>query len=318
MKSPRRLLRAWPIADVGDEMTAALFLEQLVNGVQLGTMLFLMSAGLTLTFGVMNFLNLTHGSFYMLGAFFAATMAAWTGNFLFAVILAIICTLLVGALLDLVIFRHLYNRSHLDQVLATFGLLLAFNDLVILIWGREPLFVAIPPTLSGAIEISPGNSYPLYRLAITVAGLATALLIWLLITRTRLGMLIRAGASNREMVGALGVNIAILFSLVFGLGAAAAGFAGAMTGPLIAVQTGMGDEILIIAFVVVVVGGISSVQGTFVASLAIGIVDTMGRFLLPKLLGFTVGPALASMAIYVLMAVILLTRPRGSIAARAH
>jgi branched-chain amino acid transport system permease protein len=266
----------------------------------------------------MNFLNLTHGSFYMLGAFFAATLALWTGSFLYAVILAIICTLLVGSFLDLFIFRHLYNRSHLDQVLATFGLLLAFNDLVILIWGRDPLFIAVPPALSGAIEISEGNSYPLYRFAITIAGLITALLIWLLIMRTRFGMLIRAGASNREMVGALGVNIAVLFSLVFGLGAAAAGFAGAMTGPLIAVQTGMGDEILIIAFVVVVVGGISSIHGTFIASLGIGIVDTMGRFLLPKLLGFTIGPALASMAIYVLMAVILLARPRRSVTAPAH
>jgi branched-chain amino acid transport system permease protein len=299
-------------AAIGDEMTAGLFLEQLVNGIQLGTMLFLMSAGLTLTFGVMNFLNLTHGSFYMLGAFFAATLALWTGSFLYAVILAIICTLLVGSFLDLFIFRHLYNRSHLDQVLATFGLLLAFNDLVILIWGRDPLFIAVPPALSGAIEISEGNSYPLYRFAITIAGLITALRIWLLIMRTRFG------ASNREMVGALGVNIAVLFSLVFGLGAAAAGFAGAMTGPLIAVQTGMGDEILIIAFVVVVVGGISSIHGTFIASLGIGIVDTMGRFLLPKLLGFTIGPALASMAIYVLMAVILLARPRRSVTAPAH
>ena len=299
-------------------MTIELFVEQLVNGIQLGAMLFLISAGLTLTFGVMNFLNLTHGSFYMLGAFFAATMAAWVGKFLFAVILAIICILLVGSLLDLLIFRRLYNRSHLDQVLGTFGLLLFFNDLVILIWGAEPRFVAIPPMLSGAIEISPGNSYPLYRLVITVAGLVTALLLWLLIARTRLGMLIRAGTSNREMVGVLGVNIAILFSLVFGLGAAAAGFAGAMTGPLIAVQTGMGDEVLIVAFVIVVIGGISSIHGTFAASLAIGIVDTMGRFLLPKLLGFTVGPALASMAIYVLMSAILLARPWAPAMARAH
>jgi len=297
-------------------MTIALFVEQLVNGIQLGTMLFLISAGLSLTFGVMNFLNLTHGSFYMLGAFFAATMAAWVGNFLFAVILAIICTLLVGSLLDFLVFRRLYNRSHLDQLLATFGLLLFFNDLVILVWGSEPRFIAIPAMLSGSIEILPGSPYPLYRFLITAAGLVTALLLWLLITRSRLGMLIRAGTSNREMVGALGVNIAILFSLVFGLGAAAAGFAGAMTGPLIAVQTGMGDEILIVAFVVVVIGGVSSIRGTFAASLAIGIVDTMGRFLLPKLLGFTVGPALASMAIYILMSAILLARPRAPAMAR--
>ncbi len=299
-------------------MSIFLLLEQLMNGFQLGVMLFLMSAGLTLTFGIMNFINLTHGSFYMLGAFLAATFSLWIGNFFIAVPLAVIATLAIGILMDLIAFRRLYERSHLDQVLGTFGLLLFFNDLVILIWGAEPQFMAMPKILSGSVALGPDNDYPLYRLTITAMGLLTALFLYLLIARTRTGMLIRAGASNREMVGGLGVNVKTLFSVVFGLGAAMAGFAGMMTAPLIAVQTGMGDEMLIVGFVIIVIGSIGSVRGAFMASILVGLVDTMGRFLLPKWLGFTVGPAVASMAIYVLMALVLMARPHGGQPAGKH
>ena len=299
-------------------MSVYLLLEQLMNGFQLGVMLFLMSAGLTLTFGIMNFINLTHGSFYMMGAFLAASFNLWIGNFFIAVPLAVLATLAIGILLDVIAFRRLYERSHLDQVLGTFGLLLFFNDLVILIWGPEPQFMSMPSILSGSVSLGADNAYPLYRLTITAVGLLTALFLYVLIARTRTGMLIRAGASNREMVGGLGVNVKTLFSVVFGLGAAMAGFAGMMTAPLIAVQTGMGDEMLIVAFVIIVIGSIGSVRGAFLASILVGLVDTMGRFLLPKWLGFTVGPAVASMAIYLLMAIVLVARPGGGQSAGKH
>lgn len=297
-------------------MNAALILEQLLNGVQLGIMLFLMAAGLTLIFGIMNFITLVHGALFMLGAFFVATFLAWTGNFIVAAIAAVLASFVTGILLDWVALRHLYRRSHLDQVLGTFGLLLFFNDLVLLIWGPEPYFVAMPDFLSGSIPLLAGSHYPIYRLAIMATGLVVALLLYFLIARLRLGMLIRAAASNREMLGGLGGNVRALMVFVFGLGAALAGFAGVMAGPLIAVQVGMGDAILITAFVVVVIGGIGSVRGAFVAALLVGLVDTMGRAFLPYWLGYSAGPAVASMAIYILMAVILLFRPSGLFAPR--
>ncbi len=297
-------------------MTAALILEQLLNGVQLGIMLFLMAAGLTLIFGIMNFITLVHGALFMLGAFFMATYLVWVDNFIVAAIAAVATSFLVGVVLDGVAFRHLYRRSHLDQVLGTFGLLLFFNDLVLLVWGPEPYFVSMPDFLSGSIPLLGGSRYPVYRLAITGTGLAVALLLYVLIARLRLGMLIRAAASNREMLGGLGANVRALTVFVFALGAALAGFAGVMAAPLIAVQVGMGDAILITAFVVVVIGGIGSVRGAFVSSLLVGLVDTTGRAFLPYWLGYSAGPAVASMAIYILMAVILLFRPSGLFALR--
>jgi branched-chain amino acid transport system permease protein len=289
-------------------MGSFLLLDQLMNGFQLGVMLFLMSAGLTLTFGIMNFINLTHGSYYMLGAFLAAVFNELLGNFFAALVVASLATFAIGLALDRLALRKLYARSHLDQVLGTFGLLIFFNDLVILFWGVEPRFVPVPDVLTGAVALGPDNDYPLYRLAITAMGLLTAFCLYVLIMHTRAGMLIRAGASNRQMLDGLGINVQTLFSLVFALGAALAGFAGMMTAPLIAVQTGMGDEMLIVAFVIIVIGSIGSVRGAFVAAILVGVVDTMGRFLLPKWLGFTVGPAVASMAIYVLMALVLVAR----------
>jgi branched-chain amino acid transport system permease protein len=295
------------------------FIEQCLNGVQLGMLLFLLAAGLTLVFGIMDLVNLAHGSLYMLGAYFAATLAAVTGSFVVAVILAVAGSLVVGMVLEVVAIRRLYSRSHLDHVLGTFGLLLFFNELVRLIWGPAGMTLPLPPQMLTAVQIIPGVFYPLYRLVIIVAALAVAALLYVLVMRTRLGMLIRAGASNREMVGALGVNIKLLYTLVFGLGAALAGFAGVMQAPILTVQIGMGENILILAFVVIIIGGIGSIRGAFVAAIIVGLIDTLGRAFLPDMLHHmlstnaaqTLAPALSSMSIYVLMAAILVFRPEG-------
>lgn len=296
-----------------------LFFEQLLNGLQLGVMLFLMAAGLTLILGIMNLVNLAHGSLYMVGAFIAASVAGWSGSFMLGLVVALPATALVGIAVELVALRHLYARNHLDQVLATFGLILFFNELTAIIWGPRALFMDGPSWLSGAVEIIPGVPYPALRLAIIVLGLAVALGLYLLVTHTRLGMLIRAGASNREMVGALGVNIKLLYTLVFGLGAMLAALAGVMAGPIFAVEVGMGEHILIPTFVVIVIGGIGSVRGALVGAILVGMVDTLGRAFLPSLLKLFASPAtadgvgasLASMAIYLLMAAVLIWRPRG-------
>ncbi|MBM3542323.1 MAG: branched-chain amino acid ABC transporter permease [Alphaproteobacteria bacterium] len=300
-------------------MTLLLFVEQMLNGLQLGVMLFLMSAGLTLVFGIMGMINLAHGSLYMMGAYFAAAILSWTGSFLLAVPLAVLGTLALGIAVEYSVLRTLYARDHLDQVLATFGLILFFNEAVRLLFGAAPLYLNLPSALSGHVEIVPGAPYPVYRVAIIGVGLAVAAALYVLVQRTRAGALIRAGASNREMVGALGINIPRLFTLVFGLGAALAGLGGAIAGPIVSVQTGMGEEILILAFVVIVVGGIGSVRGAFFAALAIGVLDTMGRsflrealaLVLPRAAAETAGPTLASMLIYVFMAAILFFRPQG-------
>jgi len=306
-------------------MSLPLVLEQLLNGVQLGIMLFLLAAGLTLIFGIMNFITLVHGSLYMLGAFFAATALELTGSFLAAAAFAVLGSFAVGVALDLLALRHLYARSHLDQVLGTFALLLFLNDLAQVVWGPEPYFMTMPGFLSGTIPLVGGSRYPVYRLAITGAGLAVALLLYVLIARTRLGMLIRAAASNREMLGSLGANVRALMVFVFGLGAALAGFAGVMVAPLASVQVGMGDAMLITAFVVVIIGGIGSIRGAFVGALLVGVVDTAGRAFLPIAFGAflpprfasAAGPAIASMMIYLLMAAVLFFRPQGLFPARA-
>ena len=295
------------------------FIEQCLNGVQLGMLLFLLAAGLTLVFGIMDLVNLAHGSLYMLGAYFAATLAAVTGSFVIAVILAVIGSLVAGMVLEVVAIRRLYGRNHLDHVLGTFGLILFFNELVRLVWGPAGMTLPLPPQMLAAVQIIPGVYYPLYRLVIILAALAVAVLLYVLVMRTRLGMLIRAGASNREMVGALGVNIKLLYTLVFGLGAALAGFAGVMQAPILTVQIGMGENILILALVVIIIGGIGSIRGAFVAAVIVGLIDTLGRAFLPDMLRLmlstnaaqTLAPALSSMSIYVLMAAILVFRPEG-------
>jgi branched-chain amino acid transport system permease protein len=295
------------------------FIEQLLNGVQLGMLLFLLAAGLTLIFGIMDLVNLAHGSLYMLGAYFAATFAALTGSFVLGAMLALAATFVSGVALEVIAIRPLYGRSHLDHVLGTFGLLLFFNELVRLVWGPAGMTLSLPSEMLTAIQIIPGVYYPAYRLVIIAATLAVAALLYILVMRTRLGMLIRAGASNREMVGALGVNIKLLYTLVFGLGAALAGFAGLMQAPILTVQIGMGENILILAFVVIIIGGIGSIRGAFVAAIIVGLIDTVGRAFLPDLLravlntntALTLGPALSSMSIYMLMAGILVFRPEG-------
>lgn len=284
-------------------MTIEIAIIQAVNGLQFGVMLFLMSAGLTLVFGIMNLINLAHGALYMIGAYLAATLLKVTGSFFVAVALAVPLVGLIGALVESIVLRRLYHRDHLDQVLATFALILFFNELTRIIWGPQAHFMPIPPALSGSVHLPGGAPYPLYRLAIVAAGIVIAAVLYLLINHTRLGMLIRAGATHREMVGALGVNIRLLFTLLFAMGAAMAGFAGMMAAPILSVEVGMGEPVLILAFVVIVIGGIGSVRGAFIAAVLVGVVDTFGRVLLP--------PALASMTIYILMAGVLFWRPQG-------
>jgi branched-chain amino acid transport system permease protein len=294
-------------------------IEQSLNGLQFGLLLFLLAAGLTLVFGIMDFVNLAHGSLYMMGAYFAATFVAWTGSFVLGILLALGATLLLGIVLEFVALRHLYGRDHLDQVLATFGLILFFNDAVRLIWGPAGLALPLPAWLTVPVQIIPGVNYPAYRLSIIVVALAVAALLYLVVMRTRIGMLIRAGASNAVMVGALGVNIKLLNTLLFGVGAALAGVAGLMAGPILSVQPGMGEPILIVVLVVIVTGGIGSIRGAFYAALIVGVIDTIGRVFLPimlreimeRSLAQAAGPAIASMLIYLVMAVVLAIKPEG-------
>ncbi len=305
-------------------MPPTLIAEQLLNGLQFGLMLFLLAAGLTLVFGVMDVMNLAHGSLYVVGAYLMATLAEATGSFWVALPLALAATALVGLLLELLLVRHLYRRDHLAQVLATFALILIADDLVKIIWGPAPKMLNAPAALAGPVELLPGFFYPSYRLLIIGIGLAAALGLYLLVARTRAGMLLRAGASNREMATVMGVRVGRLFAAIFALGAALAALAGALLGPVLAVEVGMGENILILTLVVIVIGGIGSVRGAFVGALLVGLVDTAGRAFLPALLNAflplsvaaNLGPALAAIAIYVLMAAVLFVRPTGLFPAR--
>jgi branched-chain amino acid transport system permease protein len=304
-------------------MSASLLLIQLLNGLQYGVLLYLLAAGLTLVFGIMSFVNLAHGSLYMVGAYAAALTYGATGSFSFAVLAAMGTALLVGSLLELTIVSRLYRRDHLDHVLATFGLVMFFNELVRFVWGPQPLFVQVPEVLAGTVQLF-GFNYPSYRFAIIAVGLLVAVGSYGLIHKTRVGMLIRAGAQNPQLVGALGVNIGLLNAMLFGVGAMLAGLAGAMAGPLLSVQSGMGEPVLITTLVVIVIGGIGSVNGALYAALIVGVVDTLGRVLLPLMLrqvaersvADAAGPALASMLVYLLMAVVLALRPQGLFPAR--
>ena len=304
-------------------MSLILLVEQALNGLQFGLMLFLLASGLTLVFGIMDMINLAHGALYMVGAFFAAWLAPIVNSFWLAIVLAVPLTALVGMFLEATLLRTLYQRDHLAQVLATFALILILNEAVRMIWGSD-MSLPTPQALSGPVELLPGLYYPSYRLMIIGVGLMIALLLWFLVTRTRVGALVRAGASNREMAMAMGVNIRALFTAVFGVGAALCAVAGALLGPLLAIQVGMGDSILILAFVVIVIGGIGSIRGAFVGSVLVGLVDTFGRTMLPHLFrellppqwASAAGPAVASILIYVLMAVVLFVRPQGLFAAR--
>jgi branched-chain amino acid transport system permease protein len=305
-------------------MTWILFLEQSLNGLQFGLMLFLLASGLTLVFGIMDMINLAHGALYMVGAFLAAWLVNLTQSFLWGVLLAVPLTAVFGMVLESTLLRTLYRRDHMSQVLATFALILIINEAVRMIWGSD-LALSAPAALSGPVELLPGLKYPSYRLVIIGVGLVLALFLYLVVTQTRMGAWVRAGASNRDMAMAMGINIQRLFTLVFGLGAAMCAVAGAMLGPLLAVQVGMGESILILAFVVIVIGGIGSIWGAFVGSLLVGFVDTFGRTLLPHLfreifppqVAATAGPAAASIMVYLLMAVVLFIRPQGLFSRRA-
>jgi branched-chain amino acid transport system permease protein len=307
-------------------MSTALLIVQILNGLQLGVLLFLIAAGLTLVFGVMDFINLAHGVQYMLGAYLAVAFYGLTGSFLAALPLALLASLAFGLLLEFLVFRHLYARDHLDQLIATFGIILFLNHGVRIVWGAAPLSLPVPDLLSGVIVLMPGLLYPVWRLVIIGSGFAVAAGLYALVTFTRTGMLVRAGATNARMVSALGVNIERLFMIVFGFGTMLAGFAGIMIAPILSVEPGMGDNILILAFVVIVIGGIGSIRGAFVAALLIGLVDTLGRSFSVDILRLVmapsparmVGPAIASMLIYVLMAVVLFVRPAGLFPAKGR
>ncbi|MGR3344527.1 MAG: branched-chain amino acid ABC transporter permease [Paracoccaceae bacterium] len=300
-------------------MSLILLIEQVLNGLQFGVMLFLMAAGLTLIFGVMGLINLAHGSLYMVGAFAAAAVAGWTGSFLLALVASLAAAAAAGALVELLVIRRLYACDHLDQVLATFALIMIFSEGTRWIFGSFPLFLDVPDALSGPITLPGGIQYPLYRLTLILIGLAVALGLFLLISHTKIGIRIRAGQSDREMIAALGVDISKLYTLIFALGAALAGFAGALVGAIQSVQVGMGEPVLILAFVVIVIGGIGSIKGALVGAILVGLTDTLGRFLLPVVFSAfmdpsaaaSVGSALASMAIYILMAAVLLFKPTG-------
>ncbi len=305
-------------------MAATFIIENLLNGVQFGLMLFLLAAGLTLVFGIMDFINLAHGSLYMLGAYFAATFGALTGSYWLGLLLATLATAALGALLEMTLLRRLYQRDHLAQVLATFALILIANESVRMIWGAQPLTLNTPPVFSQPVELMPGFFYSSFRLFIIASGLAVAGALYLIVVKTRLGMLVRAGASNREMALAMGVNIKLVFTLLFAFGAALCALAGTLLGSILAVQVGMGESILILAFVVVVIGGIGSVRGALVGALLVGIVDTLSRAMLPGALKLmmppemaaSVGPATAAILIYVLMAAVLFFKPQGLFPAR--
>ena len=304
-------------------MDVTFFLEQIFNGLGYGFMLFLLAAGLTLVFGIMDTLNLAHGSLFMVGGYVAATVHAQSGSFLAAVLVAVAVTVLLAVLLEALLVRKLYGRDHLSQVLATFGIVLVADDVVKFFWGPSPIMAPTPALLSGPVELL-GLPYPSYRLLILGAGLAVAAGLYVLVNHSKLGMLVRAGASNRAMAEFMGVRVSRVFTIVFALGAALAALAGALMGPISAVEIGMGEAILIPALVVIVIGGIGSVRGAFVASLLVGLVDPAGRAFLPALLrevltpalAADVGPAISSIAMYMLMAGVLVFKPSGLFPAR--
>ncbi|OXR50120.1 MULTISPECIES: branched-chain amino acid ABC transporter permease [unclassified Pusillimonas] len=305
-------------------MSTLSIIEQLMNGIGLGLILFMMAAGLTIVFGVMDTMNLAHGSLFMFGAYFAATAYGVTDSFTLSVLIAVALTMLVGLLLETSLIRRLYTRNHMNQVVATFGVILICNDLVKYVWGPAPIMAATPPSLAGSVELIGGLEYPAFRLLIIAVGIVAALALYFMMTHTRLGMLVRAGASNRTMTQLMGVPVRRVFSLIFILGAALAGIGGAMVGPVTAVQVGMGDSFMIPALVVIVIGGIGSIRGAFIAALLVGIVDTAGRAFIPGLISMVaspvvaadVGPALASVLMYILMIVVLGCKPSGLFPAR--
>lgn len=300
-------------------MSLMLLVEQMLNGLQFGVMLFLMAAGLTLVFGVMGLINLAHGSLYMVGAFAAAAVANATGSFALGLAASLCAAAAAGALVEVLVIRRLYDRDHLDQVLATFALILIFSEGTRWLFGSFPLYLNIPDYLKGAMSLPGGLQYPIYRFSIIVVGLLVAVGLYLLITKTRLGIQIRAGENDREMIAALGVDISKLYTLVFALGAALAGLAGALVGAVQSVQVGMGEPVLIMAFVVIVIGGIGSIKGALIAAILVGMTEKLGGMFLVAVLGLftdveqaqSIAAVFSSMLIYILMAAVLVVKPSG-------
>ncbi len=300
-------------------MDTTLLFIQFLNGIQLGLLLFLVASGLTLVFGILDFVNLAHGSFYMVGAFICASLTFLTGNFLWAIVLALPITAVVGFVIERTLVRSLYVRDHLDQVLGTFGLILIMDTSAHLIWGPAGISVPIPAWLDGQVELFTGVVVPIYRLLIISVGMSVAAGLFWLVNYTRLGMLIRAGASNRTMVSALGIDIQLLFALVFALGAVLAGLAGMLVSPITEASISMGGEIIITAFVVIIIGGIGSMKGAFIAAIIVGLIDTMGRSFLDDIFKLFLSteaaessaPAVSAMLIYILMAAVLAFKPQG-------
>ena len=308
------------------DMDWTLLVIQMLNGLQLGVLLFMLAAGLTLVFGIMDFINLAHGSLYMVGAYFCATIADYTDSFLLGALAALPLTFAVGLAVEIVVVRKLYARDHLDHVLATFGCILFFDAAIQLLWGPEGIAIALPAVLDGRVTLGPGIEFPTYRLLIIIVGLAVAAGLAYVVSATRIGALIRAGASNRRMLGALGIDVNRLFTFVFAGGATLAGLAGLMMAPITEAYVGMGNEILIVALVVIIIGGIGSVRGAFIAALLVGMIDTMGRAFLDSAMKLvlsqqdaeTAAPALSAMLIYILMAAILAVRPQGLFAPKGR
>jgi branched-chain amino acid transport system permease protein len=305
-------------------MSLTLLVVQSLNGLQLGVLLFLMSAGLTLIFGIMNFLNLAHGILYTAGAYIAITIGGYAGSYAVGIALAVIVCFAIGVLLEVLLFRFFYNQSHLDQVLATLGLMFAAEELIRSTWGPNSFPLSLGGAFATSIRLAPGISYPVYRIVIIAAGVAIGGILYFLVQHTRIGMLVRAGATDRQMVAAHGVNVDRIFTFLFGLGAALAGIAGMIAAPIVSVQPNMGDNVLILSFVVIVVGGIGSISGAVVGSLLVGLIDTLGRSLIvfgiqqtfPADMVTAVSSAVSSMLIYVLMAVVLLLAPAGLLPAQ--
>ena len=300
-------------------MSLALFLEQLFNGFQTGITLFLISAGLTIILGTMNFVNLAHGSQVMIGAYVATYFFGLTESFLLGIIFAIPCTFIFGIILEILIIRHFYNRDHMEQVLVTFGLIIFFNEVIRIVFGPASLYSTIPKILSNSVMLLPELPYPAYRLFIIGIGIFSALIIYVLIHKSKIGAMVRAGENNSIIASALGININLLFRLVFATGATFAGLAGMMIGPLTSIEPGMGEPLLILALVVIIIGGVGSIKGAFFSAILIGIIDTLGRVFIPFLLKLFLnnssadgaGPALSSMLVYILMIIILIKKPNG-------
>lgn len=292
-------------------MDLGTFFVQLLNSVQYGLLLFLVASGLTLIFGIMGVINIAHGSFYMVGAYLAWSLSGAIGNFWLALVVGVALSVALGLVLEWLLINKLYDRDHLYQVLLTYGLILVFEELRAVIWGNDVHAVPVPALLKASIPLTENLSYPVYRLFISAVCLALAGLMYWVIQKTRLGMMIRAGASNREMVQSLGINIGFVYRVVFAVGVALAAFAGMIAAPVSSVFPGMGGQVLIICFVVVVIGGVGSVKGALVAAILIGLIDTFGKVIEVQIGGFSVLPELSGMSVYLLMAVVLLWRPQG-------